>query len=67
MSQLRYLNKMHITFLIKTTIDDVFGRQANKDIGFWGKAFGNLRMLAPRASPTKWFCIENHDNWLNSF
>lgn len=53
MSQLRYLNKMHIIFIIKTTIDDVFGRQANIDIGFRGMAFGNLRMLAPRASPTK--------------
>lgn len=53
MSQLRYLNKMHIIFLIKTTFDDVFARQANIDIGFRGEAFDNLRMLAPRASPTK--------------
>lgn len=53
MSQLRYLNKMHIIFLIKTTFDDVLVRQANIDIGFRGKAFDNLRKLAPRASPTK--------------
>lgn len=41
---------MHIIFLIKTTIDGEVGWQANIYIGFWGKEFGNLRMLALRAS-----------------
>lgn len=50
MSQLRYLDKMHIIFLIKTTIDGEVGWQANINIGFRGKEFGNLRMLALRAS-----------------
>lgn len=42
---------MHILFLIKTTIEGIFGWQAN--IGFRGEEFGNLRMLKLRASPTE--------------